>query len=376
MQTPSAIPSLRAAALAATLTLLAAGCATTDIPPPEPFRTSQVEAFLKPARDPRELGITTLTDPASGKPHFEFANRTHMDRSAELPMLRKGYPCAVLDLKTGAKAPLRVLVDTTSRQSWLVPSECAAMDYRPVKPPLGEYPDHVDSQVPGYAGIANKIIAVNFHVESPVFYVPMAYGHLGPLSRPAPSSAGDAPDAGSSRRSNAKFCASIQAVLGCEMLRNLSWIRFDFPRRAIRISSSSSPYKPPVADAVTARLPMLDWRGRPAIAVRIDGHPATAVLDTGGDFELSLPDPAASSSALLEIGTLSHRILPDSHDALDLPADFPPRIGARFLARYAVTLDFKTRCIWFEDPDLAAQRQQDAGEEEDDIPTQYRGIVR
>ncbi|MBR4190934.1 MAG: hypothetical protein IKQ55_13375 [Kiritimatiellae bacterium] len=379
MQIPSSIPV--AVAAAATLALLAAGCATTDIPPPEPFRTSQVEAFLKSARDPREMGITTLTDPASGKPRFDFANRPHMGRSAELPVLSKGHPCPFLDLKTGTEATLRSLIDTSSRQSWLVPAACPAMFYRPVKPPLGEYPDHVDSQVPGYAGIANKLIAQIVHVESPVFYVPMADGHLGPLARPESPASAPAPDtpdlAEKTRRARARFRASVQAVIGAEMLRAFDWVRLDFPRRRVRLSSNG-PYKPPVPEAVAARLPMLNWRGRPAVAIRLDGVPATAVLDTGGDFDLSLPAATHGDLAAVhvELGGCTHLVPVSTHESLGLPADFPPRIGARLLARYAVVLDYKANCVWFEDPDLAAQKKADAeASDDDDLPVQYRGIV-
>ncbi len=380
MQIPPAILPLRAAALAATLALLAAGCATTDVPPPEPFRTSQVEAFLKSARDPRELGITTLTDPASGKPRFEGANRPHLYRAAELPMLRQGHPRPFVELKSGTEATLRTLIDTSSRQSWLVPAAIAPLSYRPVKPPLGEYPDHVDSQVPGYAGIANKLIAKPQHIEYPAFYVPMALGHLGPLARtetPAPSP--DTPPLPEkTRQARAKFHASVQAVIGAEMLRAFDWVRIDYPGRRVRLSSSG-PYKPPVPEAVAARLPMDDWRGRPAIHVRLDGVPAKAVLDTGGDFELSLPSPAAATGRLDLGGStdLPQFVIPlCTHESLGLPADFPPRVGSRLLSRYAVTLDYKNRLVWLEDPDLAAQKKaDDEASDDDDLPVQYRGIV-
>ena len=124
---------------------------------------------------------------------------------------------------------------------------------------------------------------------------------------------------------------------------------------------------------------MDDWRGRPAIRVLLDGVPVKAVLDTAGDFELSLPASAAPTGRL-ELGNspdLPQFVVPlASHASLGLPADFPPRIGARLLSRFAVILDYKNGLVWLEDPDLAAERQKDAAESEtDDIPVQYRGIV-
>jgi hypothetical protein len=384
---PSIPPFSTVAALA--VLLAAAGCATTDIPPPEPFRESQVEAFHKAGRDARAMGITIYKTP-SGKAHFEFANRPHMGRAAEIPFaFGSPLPRPVLDLKTGGEKTFRVLVDTSARQSWLVPAACAAMDYRPFKPRLGEYPDHVDADIPGYAGVGNKIVAKVQHVESPIFYVPMAAGHLGPLARPE-RPADDPPLSDKVRRSRERFDASIQAVLGAEMLCAFDWIRFDFPARKVRFSSNG-PAKPGNPAAVAAKLPMLDWNGRPAIAVRIDGRPATAVIDTGGDFELSLPDSAlrggfggGNGDVRLQLGDLpptsampQFAVPARTHASLGLPPDFPARVGTRILARYAVTLDFKNRSVLFEDPELAARQPDEAdADEADAVPVHYRGVVR
>jgi hypothetical protein len=66
-------------------------------------------------------------------------------------------------------------------------------------------------------------------------------------------------------------------------------VRFDFPGRSVRFSSSGRAYKPANAAAVAADLPLLDWRGRPAVAATLGGQPTTLILDTGGDFDLALP---------------------------------------------------------------------------------------
>lgn len=388
MRFPFPIQPFPAMALAGVL-LAAAGCATTEIPPPEPFRESQVEAFHKAGRDARAMGITIYTTP-SGKAHFEFANRPHMGRSSEIPFVYgSALPRPVLDLKTGTETPLRALLDTSARQSWLVAGACGAMDYRPFKPRLGEYPDHVEADIPGYAGVGNKLIARIQHVESPVFYVPMAAGHLGALARPE-RPAGDPPLADKVRRLRERFDASIQAVLGAEMLCAFDWIRFDFPARKVRFSSNG-PAKPGHPDAVAARLPMLDWNGRPAIAVKIDGRPMTAVIDTAGDFELSLPEGArtggygaGTGDVRLQLGDLPPTssmpqfVVPaQTHAGLGLPPGFPARVGTRILARYAVTLDYKNRCVWFEDPELAVRKPGEADDGEDDaVPVHYRGVIR
>lgn len=366
--------------LAAAAALLAAGCATTSVPPPEPLRTSQVDAFLKGGRDARAMGITIYTE-LSGKARFEFANRPHMGRAAEKPMTTaQGIPYPVVDAKTGREKTIPMLVDTSARQSWLVLDACGDMDYRPFEPPLGEYPDHVDSTVPGYAGVANKVVMAPMHVESPVFYVPMASGHLGPLAR-LERPAGAEPLPAKSLRSREKLRTGIRAVMGAGMLRNFDWVRFDFPARRFRVSSNGA-FKPAAPEAVVARLPMQDWHGRPAIAVRVDGLPLLAVLDTAGDFEISLPAPHAADGRV----ELGERPLSDdlpqfavplrSHASLGLPEGMPARLGLRLLSRYAVTLDYRNRLVWFEDPALASRRRAEASDDESDaVPVRYKGVV-
>jgi hypothetical protein len=362
------------------LAAFAAGCATPSAPPPEPLRTSQVDAFLKGGRDARAMGITIYQGPA-GKPTFAFANRPHMGRAAEKPMAyAQGTPYPVIDVKAGDETSFRMLVDTSARQGWLVLDACRDMDYRPFDPALGERPDHVDSPLPGYAGVGNKIVMGTMHVESPVFYVPMAAGHLGPLARlERPAGAEPLPDKSVRARENLR--TGIRAVMGAEMLKNFDWVRFDFPNRKLRVSSNGA-WKAPNADAVVARLPMQDWNGRPAVAVRVDGRPMLAVLDTAGDFEISLPDPPADDGRV-ELGDrplsadLPQFMVPlRSHASLGLPGTFPARLGLRILGRYAVTLDYKNRIVWFEDPELAARsRTPSAASDDDAVPVFYRGIV-
>ena len=365
---------------AAAAALLAAGCATTSAPPPEPLRTSQVDAFLKGGRDARAMGITIYQGPA-GRPTFEFANRPHMGRAAEKPMASvQDIPYPVLDLKTGSEKSIRMLVDTSARQSWLALDSCGDMAYRTFAPPLGEYPDHVVSPVPGYAGVANKIIMATMHVESPVFYVPMASGHLGPLAR-LERPAGAPPLPSKALRARENLRTGILAVMGAGTLLNFDWVRFDFPARRLRVSSNGA-YKPANPDAVVARLPMQDWHGRPAIAVRVDGQPMAAVLDTAGDFEIALPAPAASDGRV-ELGDrplsadLPQFVVPlRSHASLGLPESFPARLGLRILARYAVTLDCKNRLVWFEDPELAARSRTASDDDDADaVPVRYKGVL-
>ena len=61
--------------------------------------------------------------------------------------------------------------------------------------------------------------------------------------------------------------------------------------------------------------------------------------------------------------------------AFGLPEEFPARLGLGVLADYAVTLDFKNRRVWFEDPfraEVAAPAT--AGSDEMSEPIQYRGV--
>ena len=365
MPSPSFIRNVPAALL-----LFAAGCASKIPLAQTPVSQSALDAFLAKGRDARYYGITTYQDPGGAR--FESANRPHTGQIAQLDVVSPtSWPLPVVEAHSAlSKADFPILMDSSARQSWATMQSAESMEYRPFAPPTGEYADHVVSEIPGYAGVGNKLVFDALHVEYPVFCVPPASGGLGPLAR-LPKR----PDAPPSKRAAPamELAERMPAVAGAALMRSFSFVRFDFPARRVQLCVSE-PYRPVSSNAVLACLRLDNWRGRPAVQAVLGGKPTTLVIDTAGDFELSLPSADGAEGPLL-LGRLSiDDIRIDAHAALGLPEKFPARLGVRLLSRYAVTLDFKQQRVWFEGAPLADDAP-DAGSGETDKPIQYRGIT-
>ena len=355
----------------ATAVLCAAGCASQGPLKQTPLSQDELDAFLAGGRDARYYGITTYQDPAGAR--FEFANRVHQDRSAQMNFVSpRNLPVPVIRARTATFVDLNLLLDSSARQNWLLLPSVKDMDYRVFAPPTGEYADHVVSEIPGYAGVANKIILDELHIESPAFYVAPAFGSLGPLAR-AEEQSENAQVLPARRALGAK----TQAVMGAALMQSFAYIRFDFPDRLVQFSSHAT-YKPPVPSAVCANLPMRDWRGRPAVEATLDGKPILLVIDTAGDFELSIPGKSGKATGSLSLGELKiDDIRLDTHAALGLPKAFPARLGRLLLSRYAVTLDHKQQRVWFEDKSLPpTEESATSTENETPAPVQYKGITQ
>ena len=354
--------------LAAAL-LSAAGCATPGPLEQIPLPQDEVDAFLASGKDARNFGITIYED--VGGSRFEFANRVHQDRAAQLDFVPpRSLAVPVLSARTATFVHFNLLLDSSARQNWLLLQSAPSMDYRTFAPPTGEYANHVLSDVPGYAGVANKIVLDELHVESPLFYVPPARGNLGPLAR------ADSPE-GEPSPARLALAARTHAVMGAALMRSFASIRFDFPNRSVRFSTHAT-YKPADPSAVEASLPLRDWRGRPAVQATLDGEPLLLVIDTAGDFDLSLPGEPTAASGSLALGALQIDDVPlASHASLGLPEAFPARLGLRFLSRYALVLDHKHQRVWFEDDSLSNAVEEDsaaAADDETPPPVHYRGI--
>jgi hypothetical protein len=366
-------PSIRVSL--ATALLFVAGCASRAPLESTPLGQDDLDQFLAGGRDARNYGITTYQDPAGTR--FEFANRVHQDRSAQMDFISpQNLRIPVIRARTASFVDFNLLLDSSARQNWLLLPSVRAMDYVPFKPPTGEYADHVVAEIPGYAGVANKIVLDALHIESPVFYVPPARGGLGPLARanerPLLDELGE-----KALKSRRALGMKTQAVMGASLMRSFAYIRFDFPGRNVRFSSHMT-YTPAASSSVLANLPMRDWHGRPAVPATFDGNSILLVIDTGGDFELSLPGEARDNTGPLVLGDLQiDDVRACSHAELGLPESFPARLGRRLLARYIVTLDHKNQRVWFEGkPRPGAKESATSTEDETPAPVQYRGIKR
>jgi|GEM_PF-630674 hypothetical protein len=359
--------------LLATALLFAGGCATPKTPEAVPLSQTEVDQFLASGRDARTYGITIY--PGASGTRFEFANRPRSERRKRLDFTGpRSSRRPVVKGQSAITADFPILLDTSSRQSWATLAAAKGLEYRTFAPPEGEYADHVAAPIPGYAGVGNKLIFDKLHVESPVYYVAPAAGGLGALARAAERPG--LPPALAAKRE--KAAGQLPLVLGNETLRNFAYVRFEFPARAVELSSTRA-YQPTDAAAVVANLPMLDWRGRPAVQATLVGEPLLLVLDTAGDFDLVLPGATpAGNRAELALGARATAEVEVAAAAdFGLPADFPARLGLGVLADYAVTFDYKNRRVWFEEYALASAAESAA---EPDVqppaPVRYPGVKR
>lgn len=349
------------------------GCVTPGALQQIPVSQDELDRFLASGRDARNYGITIYSGAAGDR--FEFANRVHRDRSAKMNFAGPKNLCVpVLRARTATFVDFNLLLDSSARQNWLLLASVKAMDYRTFKPPIGEYADHVESDIPGYAGVANKIVLDKCHVESPVFYVPPARGKLGPLARAGKQNEFVVED--KTTKAHRTLATQTHAVMGAALMNSFAYIRFDFPGRSVYFNTHGT-FRPAAASAVRASLPLRSWRGRPAVQGILNGEPVLLVIDTAGDFALSLPEDTGATGPLV-LGDLQiDEVQAETHADLGLPEAFPARLGLGILADYTVTLDTKQRRVWIEDPSGPATKASDVIYEiESPAPLQYRGIKR
>lgn len=351
------------------LLTVVAGCATSIPLEPTPLGQDELDKFLTTGRDARTYGITIYRDPAGAR--FEFANRVHPHRGALMDFVSpSSLPLPVIRARTGRFVDCRVLLDTSARHSWLLLPAVEAMDYRVFAPPIGEYPDHVLSDLPGYAGVANKLVFDTLHVESPIFYVLPARGGFGPLARHDEQPGRDPKTA----RARETLGRQTEVIFGAAPLQTFSFVRFDFPARTVRFSTDTT-YRTEDPGTVVARLPLKSWRGRPALEGHLDGVPLLLLIDTAGEFDLSLPadTPAGTTLALGDLVIDEFR--PSFHEEHGLPSAFPARLGLGLLARHILVIDYKQRQVWFEIPLRKTGASAATTKDTATAPVHYRGIT-
>lgn len=374
-------------ALAAALTAAAtAGCASrqgrASLELKELTQT-ELDAFLDKGVDPRTRSIRVRRGAAGAE--FEGGTRPWLGKMSRtrLKKVKDGF-FPVTEAETIAKTKFNALVDTSARQSWLLLDSARALDFRAFKEPggrpVGEYADHVRMAIPGYAGVGGLKVLLGkpLHVEDPVFYVAPGHGMLGALAREENGSAGPSgPDA-------AKWRRRTHAVFGAAFVKAFATVQLDFRRGEVLWLTSKEWSRGAKNGGVGARLG--DWRGRPAIAIRLGGKDVTAVVDTAGDFAVSVPgawlrEGAGPDNVQMDLEIGGRLVAADAavrtHESLGLPGDWPvARVGWRVWKEYAVTFDWKHDTLWLDKPEWLPGKAQAGGKDPDApaAPIHYRGI--
>ena len=319
--------------MTALLLVVAAGCATTKDEHIVPFTAEQRQAAFARARPPQAYGLTVYS--TDNGPVFAGAHRLHQGDLALLDFQPNSDPTApVVRISARGDDHVTALIDTSSRESWVIPTAAVRMGLTALAGPnpYETRAAHVYDEIGGYAGLVHKITMEELQAENVVFYTRAAFGPLGPPARWL-----DSP--------------SPQAVLGTSFLRSFSYVQIDF-RARMALFAASQAFKPPAEAMRVARVPLKDVRGVLAVEGLMDGEPMTFILDTGGDFELVMNDPPAPTVRRLSAGEL---VFPPDVTVVasmeqGLGETSYPRIGRKLLARYRISIDFRNKWVYFERP--------------------------
>ncbi len=307
------------------------GCVTMDRPETTAHLSERASLYLSNAKDPRQFWLTPyMTDEG---PLMVGGHRMHPSQKITLPFrsVRKSKLAPFVEVQGRHDRAYTALIDTASRENWITFDAAMELGATPLGPQGFERrPMHVIEPESGYLSVIPKLRFETLHVEEALFYTRMSDRFLGPLARgvhPRP-----------------------RLVLGCEFLKALRYVQFDYPCRKMTFSSTI-PYEPS-RSALIATIGITDIGGLFAGEGVVDGQKTPILLDSVGDFSLVMAEPPDDGVARhVELGDLVFRQVPvASSDELGLGHSSYPRIGRHLLSRFKITIDNKRQLIFFERP--------------------------
>ena len=318
---------IRGGAKAAIALLVAAclsGCFGRTIPRGAQPTKRQLASWMRAAKEPEMYWLRVGVDDQN-EPIFEGADRLPEGSVvADIPFEPTGrIPFPVYEQETREGDGLRVLLDTTSRDSWCDFTAARVWNITPLKMGGNQaLPRHVIDRTFSVRAITDRLKIDRIRVETPLLLVRPVYGTLGPVGR----------DVGE------RFDPNV--VIGNQLLSRFRTVHFDFPRNRVVLATTNPYIIEPDTDAVV--LPLKPFRGGLAIPVSFNGgRNVGAILDTGGDFGVCLRETDRPTIDL-RIGDLEFRsVLAVTHGDRQLGEDKAPRIGMRVLKDFRVTLDFE-----------------------------------
>ncbi len=308
-----------------------AGCRSPQGDYIKPLPDDQVRGFFGKPEDPRRYALTIYS--SDDGPVFVGANRLHPAQQAVLSFAtRRGDTTPVIEAGTKGSDPLPFLLDTSSRESWLRFEAAPALRVAALGTDraYGTTPRHVRDDIVGYGCITAHLVFDPLWMENVVLFVRAAAGPLGVLAR---------------NTENPK----PEGVLGSAVLREFSYVQFDFEDRLVTMTSTLAYHPNP--ERLIAAVPLLDKEGPYAVAGMVNGKKATVVLDTGGDFALATPKMTMGAIKQVSIGDLVFRdVRPFTLRERNLMPETTVRLGRQLLSRYKVTFDNLHYTVYFEKP--------------------------
>lgn len=311
------------------LVLLGGGCATTtnEI---KPLTDNQLRGIFAQAKDVRNFWITVYV---SGNKTVQFAgaNRLHPEHVAELDFVESSSTAPMITADNGREETIIALIDTTTTRNWLDLPTFERVRATPLGPPAYDYtPKHVNDDTPGYACVMTKLRFDQLHVENALLHFRAATGPLGTLARGEDHPAPD-------------------AILGGDFIKAFAFVQIDYPNHAV-ILSATMDYSPEGANLIAA-LTLKEVDGAFATEGAIDGEKKVLILDSAGEFEVSMDNPSSDKLKQVSVGDLVFRnvsVVDSKSQSLGLLSH--PRIGRQLLSKFNITFAPKKKLVYFERP--------------------------
>ncbi len=313
--------------------ILLAGCRSAPVDPQRGaiFSDAEIQRFLKRAQDPRTYSLTVYQD-ARGVPVYTGGFRLYPGSPAELPFdAPPELPLTVLPVGCGAHVEGRVLVDTTTADTWVSMEQASRLRLVALGPPFFNVkPAHVLDNAPAFLSLVPGLTFGPLRMETVPAFARASHGPLWPLSRSAAA-------------------GPVDFVAGLSLLKAFAWVQWDYPARVWRAAPAGA-YQPR-EETLLAVVPIESSPGGLMIKGRLDGKSAVFLVDTAGDFELAMDAPPMKLIRQISAGDLVFRQV-KAVSTRDLALGQPdiPRIGARLLMKYRMTLDPRRNVLVFERP--------------------------
>lgn len=318
------------AVISIALTVLASGCATRQPPAPERLSGHEFQVFMARSKYPEMLTFE-LIERADGV----FARKANEIKSARRAILDFESPrkskLPVVEVETQGGKHVKMLLDTSSRKSWMSYAVSEDFDVVPVGPEPYRYTaNHLRDSIPGILASAPYLRMNKTIMTSALFYVRADKATLWPVSR-------------TYRK------PKIDLVMGCGMMKAFSFIRIDYSSRIVSFVADET--YPSPNDRTIASVPIVWENGAIAVNAAIDGEDQLLYIDTGGDYELARPDGSTAACGHIFIDDLvvANLSVCDAKEHRIEGREFPS-IGSQLLSRFVLVIDMSRQQLHFEKP--------------------------
>jgi len=307
-----------------------ASCITSKPPRPEPLSGHDLQIFMSNSRDPEMSGVELIRGSEG-----VFARNVYKIRSSRKVLLKfrsprkSALPVVKVEPRSGGGCDM--LIDTSSRKSWIEFEQAEDFELVPIGPRPERYKaTHLRDSINGILTMAPYLRFRKMLISDALLYVRADHATLWPISR-----SHDDPE--------------VEAVMGCGMMKAFAFIVINYKDREVMLFGEDE-YPVNRLDFLTS-LP-IEWEnGAIAVDALLDGKRQKVFIDTGGDYALARPAGDTSPCKHLFLGDVAV-IDPELADSKQLGIDLRdiPSIGGRILKNYVLVIDMARQEIHLQQP--------------------------